>query len=803
MSFSLPFILQFIPFALMFYMAIEIYLRNSRSFQHLLTMQLFLALSMLFLSEFFIHVLSEQYAEMASRYMKLLSSFFMMTYGMYFIKSFTAASRYSILAHAVSLLPLLAIPLLVLAPETFAVKVVPGVGIWKMDEFSPSLQWLLMGVGTYAVIIFFIRLVLVYRRIHARDDLVLEKKRIRIVQYGAFATVVWAVLCQILYPQLDLGDIGLPLGTISSYGVFFLAWSIRYAMVNYEFLMSTGRRYERLFDLSPNGIALLDDRGRLVEANGAFLRMLGEEPNSRSWKHEPIMNYLVFDKSTDDQRRLRECFALKERAFFELVIRNRRLRSYTLQLDVDSFEMEGQIWTFVMAKDVTSQKESERKLEYLAYHDPLTGIGNRSRFYERLEDELRKPARPDRMIAVLLIDLDQFKWINDTMGHSAGDELLQAVAKRLTDEPLPEGSTIARMGGDEFVILMPSIRSEDEAKQYAAGLIERFNAPFDLQGRAFRMTISMGISLAPRDGEDAESILRSADSAMYAAKKAGRNQYLMFKPTQQASAERALSLMNGLSAAMERGEFELHYQPQTELRSGRMIGVEALLRWHSAELGSVSPAAFIPIAEETGAIVPIGDWVLRSALTQGKRWLSEGHADLVVSVNLSARQLREPGIAERIAVILAEHDYPARNLCLEITESSAMVDPVDTLRVCQEIVALGVTLAIDDFGTGYSSLSMISRFPFRIVKIDKSLVRDIGLSRKDAAVIRTIVKLSHHLEMRVLAEGVETEEQERMLRRFGCQESQGYLRGKPMPAEAIDRLLRDDGQGTAKEETLA
>jgi diguanylate cyclase (GGDEF)-like protein/PAS domain S-box-containing protein len=801
MSFLLPFILQFIPFTLLFYMAIEIYLRNPRSFQHLLTMQLFLALSMLFLGEFFIHLLPEQYAEMASRYIKLLSSFFMMTYGMYFMKSFTAASRYSILSHAISLLPLIAVPLLVFAPATFGIEVVPAVGIWKMDEFSPPLQWLLMGMGTYAVTIFLIRLIMVYRRIHARDDLVLEKKRIRIVQFGALATVVWAVLCQFVYPHFATADKGLPLGTVSSYGVLFLAWSIRYAMVNYEFLMSTGRRYERLFDLSPNGISLLDDRGRMVEANGAFLRMLGEEPDSRSWKNMPIMDYLVFDRNTDDKRRLRECFAFKERAFFEIVIRNRRLQSYTVEVDVDSFEMEGQIWTFVMAKDVTSQKESERKLEYLAYHDPLTGIGNRRQFYERLEDELKKPAHRDRMTAVLLIDLDQFKWINDTMGHSAGDGLLQAVAKRLLDEPLPEESSIARMGGDEFVILLPSIRSENEAKHYAAGLIGRFNAPFVLQERSFRITISMGISLAPRDGEDAESILRSADSAMYAAKKAGRNQYLMFKPTQQASAERALSLMNGLSTAMERGEFELHYQPQTELRTGRMIGVEALLRWRSAELGSVSPAAFIPIAEETGAIVPIGDWVLRSALTQGKRWLSEGHADLVISVNLSARQLREPGIAQRIAAILAEHDYPARNLCLEITESSAMVDPVDTLRVCQEIVALGITLAIDDFGTGYSSLSMISRFPFRIVKIDKSLVRDIGLSRKDAAVIRTIVKLSHHLEMRVLAEGVETEEQERMLRRFGCQESQGYLRGKPMPAEAIDRLLREEGQATAREGT--
>jgi diguanylate cyclase (GGDEF)-like protein/PAS domain S-box-containing protein len=799
MSFMLPFILQFIPFTLLFYMAIEIYLRNPRSFQHLLTMQLFLALSMLFLGEFFIHLLPEQYAEMASRYIKLLSSFFMMTYGMYFMKSFTAASRYSILSHAISLLPLTAVPLLVFAPATFGIKIVSAVGIWKMDEFSPPLQWLLMGMGIYAVTIFLIRLIMVYRRIHARDDLVLEKKRIRIVQFGAIATVVWAVLCQIVYPQFAIVDRGLPLGTVSSYGVLFLAWSIRYAMVNYEFLMSTGRRYERLFDLSPNGIALLDDRGRMVEANGAFLQMLGVEPDSRSWKNMPIMDYLVFDRNTDDRRRLRECFAFKERAFFEIVIRNRRLQSYTVEVDVDSFEMEGQIWTFVMAKDVTAQKESERKLEYLAYHDPLTGIGNRSRFYERLEDELKKPAKQDRMTAVLLIDLDQFKWINDTMGHSAGDGLLQAVAKRLLDGPLPEESSIARMGGDEFVILLPSIRSESEAKHYAAELIERFNAPFVLQERAFRITISMGISLAPRDGEDAESILRSADSAMYAAKKAGRNQYLMFKPTQQASAERALSLMNGLSTAMERGEFELHYQPQTELRTGRMIGVEALLRWRSAELGNVSPAAFIPIAEETGAIVPIGDWVLRSALTQGKRWLSEGHADLVISVNLSARQLREPGIAQRIAAILAEHDYPARNLCLEITESSAMVDPVDTLRVCQEIVALGITLAIDDFGTGYSSLSMISRFPFRIVKIDKSLVRDIGLSRKDAAVIRTIVKLSHHLEMRVLAEGVETEEQERMLRRFGCQESQGYLRGKPMPAEAIDRLLREEGQATARE----
>jgi len=793
MSFLLPLFVQFIPAALLFYMAIEVYLRNPGSTQHRLTMLLVLSLSLLFAGEFFIHILPDHLAHLPSRYMKLLSSFLTMTFGLLFLNTFVAPSRRPVISQAVSLLPLAGATLLVFKPSEYAITVRSTDTYWQTEIFSPQLAWMLIAAGLYTVAVFMYRLIAVYRSIQANDDLVLEKKRIRIVLLGAVATVCWAVLCQFAYAAFDIAyDAWLPLGTVSTYGVFFFAWSIRYAMVNYEFLTTTGRRYERLFDLSPNGIALLSDEGRLVEANAAMLNMLGADADSRSWKNTLVTDYLVYEEGASERRLLEEGFARKERAFIELTVRNRRLRSYTVDIDVDHFEMEGKIWTFVMVKDITAQKESERKLEYLAYRDPLTGLGNRRLFYERLERELARLRERGGSVAALLIDLDQFKWINDTLGHSAGDELLREVARRLEDGQLPGGSSIARMGGDEFVVLLPDVRSEAEVEAAAASLIERFHAPFRLQGRSFRITITMGISLAPRDGQDTESIIRSADSAMYAAKKAGRNRYLMFKPTQQASAEQALTLMNGLRNAMERGEFELHYQPQTELRTGRIVGVEALLRWRSQELGSVSPADFIPIAEETGDIVPIGDWVLRTAVQQGSRWRAEGHDGLIVSVNLSARQLREPDLSQRIAEILQDHDYPASSLCLEITESSAMVDPVETLRVCEEIVKLGVTLAIDDFGTGYSSLSMLSRFPFRIVKIDKSLVRDIGLSRKDAAIIRTIVKLSHHLEMRVLAEGVETEEQERMLRRFGCHEGQGYLRGKPMTAAAFIGLLQQE-----------
>jgi diguanylate cyclase (GGDEF)-like protein len=418
-------------------------------------------------------------------------------------------------------------------------------------------------------------------------------------------------------------------------------------------------------------------------------------------------------------------------------------------------------------------------LTYQAFHDPLTGLGNRRKFYAQLTEELQRLETSNGSLGVLLIDLDQFKWINDTLGHFAGDELLRMAADRLLDT-VPENNYVARLGGDEFAVFLPDIRSEREAEELAMKVIHQLRKPCLILNRQYLFTASVGISIAPRDGADAEELLRNADIAMYSAKKEGRDRYQMFLPAQKAGSERALALVNGLWTAMEREELTLHYQPQIDLETGRIIGAEALLRWNSAELGPVAPDVFIPVAEENGLIVTIGEWVLRSSIEQGKQWMETDFPDIVISVNVSPKQLKERQFAGKLAQMLLEQDFPAGNLCLEITESSAIEDMDKSFQVCREIVALGVNLALDDFGIGYSSLGMLNRFPFRTVKIDKSLIRDIESNPHDAEVVQMIVKLSGLSGIQVLVEGVETERQFELLRRFGCRFAQGYWIGHPM-----------------------
>lgn len=788
------------PFAALFFMAVDVYSRDPNNRQHRLIMLLLLSISVMFLGEFLSTVLPEETAVQASRYLKLLPAFLIMTFGLLFFQTFadrgdghTARPLWS---KAAAYVPLAGIACLIFAPDVFTIDVDRSTR-WHSDRYSIALIGLLAGFAVYTIGIVFIELQRVYSLLKRRPRLVMKRNRLRLIGWGSVYTVVWIAGTNLLFAFIEQPGNYVPAGTVTSYGALIFAWSVRQSMVRYHFLISPRKRYEMLLEMSRSGIAIVDEDSRIEEANAVFLRLMGLAgmPDTE-WKGKHLNRIITFHDHADREA-FRRKFIRFERNSREAVIYNRLNERYVLEVDSESFEMDGELKTFVIVSDVTDKKAAADRLAYLAYHDELTGLGNLLKFSEKLNAALTQET--GRSIAVMLVDLDQFKWINDTLGHSMGNELLKAVAKLLGSAADGGGRFAARMGGDEFVLMIPDMGDDAEAEAEANRLRELLHQPIQLAGRPFQTTVSIGISIAPRDGSDAESIIRHADSAMHEAKRAGRNQAVMYSPAQQATAASALRLMYGLNLALEREEFELHYQPQTDLGTGRIVGVEALLRWQSAELGSVSPAEFIPLAEETGAIVPIGDWVLRKAIRDGKRWLADGHSDLLLSVNLSARQLREPRFAEYTADLLFEYGFPAANLCLEITESSAMIDPEETLHICMELARLGVTLAIDDFGTGYSSLSMLNRFPFRIVKIDKSLIRDIETSKKDAAVIRTIIQLSRHLEMDVCAEGVETLEQEKLLIRFGCRKAQGYLRGRPKPAAAIDLLLRNRGIAEASE----
>ena len=450
-------------------------------------------------------------------------------------------------------------------------------------------------------------------------------------------------------------------------------------------------------------------------------------------------------------------------------------------------ELVGSVVTFV---DISEHKLAEAELHRLAYYDNLTGLPNRPLFNDRLHQAVADAKRRGGYVAVMLLDIDRFKVINDTMGHEAGDRLLQEIALRLK-RGVREGDTVSRLGGDEFALVMAGVPDMHGVSHLAQNVLSRFAAPITIEGREVFTGASIGVALYPTDTQDTDSLLKFADSAMYHAKESGRNNYQFYSHDMTTNIQARLRLETGLRHALERGELFLHYQPQVDAARGRITGVEALLRWRDSTGAIISPAQFIPLAEETGLIVPIGDWVLESACRQLKRWHDAGHAELTMSVNVASRQFREPHFAQGVARIFADTRVLPTAIELEITESLLLENNEETRRTLDLIKVLGATLAIDDFGTGYSSLSYLKRFPLDRVKIDQSFVRDLGTDPDDLAIVRAIVALSRSLKLEVIAEGVETKEQLALLRSEGCDEYQGFLFARPMDADSVSRLLEN------------
>jgi len=444
--------------------------------------------------------------------------------------------------------------------------------------------------------------------------------------------------------------------------------------------------------------------------------------------------------------------------------------------------------------DVTQRKRAEEQLNYLAYYDALTGLPNRARLLERLQQAMLDAGRVNRLVAVMFLDLDRFKYINDTLGHAAGDGLLKAVAERLKTCVRP-GDIVARLGGDEFTVALASVAHVDDVARVARKIVDSFAQPFRVGDHALFTTTSVGITLYPFDEQDAEGLLKNADAAMYLAKERGRNNFQFFTAELNVRAERRLRIETALRTALERNELSLHYQPQVDTKTGRITGMEALLRWTHPELGNVSPVEFIPVAEETGLILPIGEWVLRSACRQTKAWHATdfSFSKMQVAVNISGKQLRQRDFPDLVQAILEESGLEARYLDLELTESLLMEDIEGTADAMHTLHDLGVSFSVDDFGTGYSSLAYLKRFPIDILKIDRSFVRDIATDPNDVAIVKTIIAMAHTLGMKVVAEGVETREQLEFLRAQACDGSQGYYCSAPLPAGEFSELLADWG----------
>ncbi|HWP46038.1 MAG TPA: EAL domain-containing protein [Candidatus Limnocylindrales bacterium] len=441
--------------------------------------------------------------------------------------------------------------------------------------------------------------------------------------------------------------------------------------------------------------------------------------------------------------------------------------------------------------ELAEVKQAAETIWQQVYHDPLTGLPNRMLFEDRLTLELAHARRDKQGLAVMFLDLDHFKLINDTLGHSVGDQLLQNVAHRLRDA-LRGTDTVARMGGDEFALLLTRVTHAENVARVTQKILHALKPPFNFGGYDFHITASIGITLYPSDGEDTQTLLKNADTALYRAKEQGRNVYQFYTPAMNAKTLERLTLETNLRRALERKEFVIYYQPRVKINTKRIIGMEALVRWQHPELGLISPVKFIPLAEETGLIIPLGEWVLRTACEQTKAWQEAGFPPLRVGVNLSARQFQQPNLVERVAQVLKETGLHPHYLELEITESAAMQNAEYTLPVLYHLKEMGIHISIDDFGTGYSSLSYLKKFPFHTLKLDQSFIRDLTTDPNDAMIAKVVITLAHGLKLEVVAEGVETQEQLNFLKQLQGDEVQGYLFSKPLPAEEFEELLRQE-----------
>jgi diguanylate cyclase (GGDEF)-like protein/PAS domain S-box-containing protein len=543
-------------------------------------------------------------------------------------------------------------------------------------------------------------------------------------------------------------------------------------------------------------------RDRIVPSEQAW-RIFGHDAPDTSMQGEGFLDIL----HPEDQDRVRAAyeraiangdpFAIEHR----IVHSSGQTRHVHQQVEVVEYDAAGRAVQLAGAvHDITRRKDSEEQIRRLAYFDTLTGLPNRLLFTEQLQKALADAQRQNSQVAVLFVDLDHFKRVNDTLGHSAGDELLRVVSTRLTQSVRPldsisrapaetDGNTIARLGGDEFIVMLNELNDAADAGVVARRLVAALNEPVTVQGTEFYVSASVGIAMYPYDGADIDTLLMNADTAMYRAKEAGRGGFQFYDRSMNARALERLVMETMLRRALERNEFVLHYQPRVSLATGRVVGAEALIRWQHPERGLVTPREFISLAEETSLVIPIGEWALGEVCRQAMTWQAAGLALVPVAVNLASTHLRERNLPDLVARMLTQHGLAANFLEIEVTESVLMADPELSVATARRLNDMGVRLSIDDFGTGYSSLSYLKRLPISALKIDQSFVRDIVSDPDDAAIISAIIAMAQTLKMKVVAEGVETEAQRGFLKAHGCDEYQGYLKSHPLQASEFAHML--------------
>ena len=559
-----------------------------------------------------------------------------------------------------------------------------------------------------------------------------------------------------------------------------------------EMLQNNENKYRVLFEDSADANWLMDEKG-FLDCNSAALQMFGYSagaemvhPADISPPHQPDG---TCSRAAAEQKIAAAFLNGKER--FEWLHQRKNGNVFPAEVCLTALTLSGRRTLLATVRDITDRKVAEERVRYLAYYDALTGLPNRTLLQDRLAKALAGARRQKDKVALLFLDLDGFKIINDSLGHSVGDLLLQEVAERLKTWGR-EQDTVARLGGDEFLIMLTDVKNVGDIAVAAERLMGAMTAEFVVQGRSLSISCSLGISIFPEHGADGEILVRNADAAMYNAKDYGRNNFRFFTEDMNAQAVERLTLENSLRLALENEELFLVYQPQMDIATGRITGLEALLRWKRSDLGLVPPDKFIGIAEKSGLILPIGEWVLRTACSQARKWQNEGLPAVAVAVNVSAVQFRQEGFCKLIRRVLQETGLAPQYLELELTESLLLANAEVMLSVVEELKAIGITLAIDDFGTGYSSFSYLRQFRVSKLKIDRSFIRDVAIKPDDAAITTAIISMAKSLNLKVIAEGVEDEAQMSFLRTHHCDEIQGYYFSKPLAVDDVADKLRAD-----------
>ena len=570
----------------------------------------------------------------------------------------------------------------------------------------------------------------------------------------------------------------------------------------YNKLKASERLHRYMVNSSPDIVYMLDDKGCFTFVNDRIVQLLGYQKDELIGKHHSEIVYF------EDMEQARYVF--NERRTDDRVPRNVELRlkcrdadrapkhfeTNTIPIELSATGIYGEeadgkkqfLGTYGIARDMTERKEAERTINFQAYHDLLTQLPNRALFKDRLNLALAQTKRSGQRLAVMFLDLDRFKLVNDTLGHICGDELLQAVSHRLR-ECLREGDTLARVGGDEFTLLLPQIYGPEDAEAIAKKIINKLKEPFYIEGHELYVTISIGIAMYPHDGTSMDALVKNADIAMYCIKGRGRNDYQFFTSDMNEVSIRRLSLERDLRKALEAEQFVLHFQPQVDSVSGKIVAMEALVRWEHPDQGLILPSEFIGVAEETGLILQIGEWIVRKACSTLRSWHNAGLADIRMAGNLSEIQVEHKDFVALMIDVIKEHSLAGENLEVEITENLIMQDMDNTINKLVKLSERGVKIAIDDFGTGYSSLSYLQRLPIHTLKIDRAFVREINNTTNETCIVDAIIAMARGMKLNIIAEGVESEEQFIYLRNKGCAEMQGFLFSHPLAEGEAKRLL--------------